>query len=300
MSRLLRAALRAYPAERRRHDGEVLLDCAAELAAGGSSVPREAAGLVAGGLRARVDDRSATVLRAPWGAALDRLPVPLAAALIAWALAGAARHQTLDLGAWWALLLAGAALAFAGALTGRRATAVTGWVLCAVLVAQELLASSGPGFHRWTSTAFGADVDVVAAFAPVLLLGMAAAWRVHAAADPAGLAWLAPALAVGAIAAERTPIVELGAAPAEALLLAGLLATPVLSAVRARRRPVAIARTALLLAVAVPEAGWLVLSAVPVPDSAGGALLSLAAVYGTAALAVLAVARRAGAYDRAG
>jgi hypothetical protein len=81
----------------------------------------------------------------------------------------------------------------------------------------------------------------------------------------------------------------------EALLVAGLLAAPVLSAVRARRRPVALARTALLLAVAAPEAGWLVLSAVPAPGSDAVGLLALVAVYGAAALAVLAVARRAGA-----
>jgi hypothetical protein len=125
--RLLRAALRMYPRDRRARDGQVLLDCARDLGGG----PREAVGLVFGGLTARFGGRRVTQ-------ALPGLALPLAAVLLALCTAGlrdaVAGSPPGFLGWFWTLfygsalagvMAASAALAVAGvALTARRARAM--------------------------------------------------------------------------------------------------------------------------------------------------------------------------------
>ena len=106
-SPLLRWALLAYPRERRERDGDVLLDCAAELVAAGASRLGEAAGLVRGGVAHRLASVRSDVLDAPWGAVGERLAVPLAGANLALWLVGASRlWGSGPLGSWWTLVLA--------------------------------------------------------------------------------------------------------------------------------------------------------------------------------------------------
>jgi hypothetical protein len=139
MSRLLRCALLAYPRVRRERDGAVLLDCAAELAAAGSSPAREAVGLVAGGIAARAGVARAELRAAPWRAAGVRLALPLACANLALWCTGAAHLHGMSLGRWWTGVLLASAAAFLGAVARRRGVALLGWAALAALVGHALL-----------------------------------------------------------------------------------------------------------------------------------------------------------------
>ena len=87
----LRAALRAYPAEDRRAYGEDLFDAAVDLAEAGST-GKEVAGLVGGGLQARVRRGRSGLLAFDRRAAGDSLVQPLVAVAVAiWGAAGIAR-----------------------------------------------------------------------------------------------------------------------------------------------------------------------------------------------------------------
>ncbi|MEH3052475.1 MAG: hypothetical protein PGN13_00510 [Patulibacter minatonensis] len=77
-SRLLRAALLAWPREARRGDGAVMLDLAQELVDGGASPHREARTLLASGVGARVRHRARCVRSAPW---VEAAPLAVGASL---------------------------------------------------------------------------------------------------------------------------------------------------------------------------------------------------------------------------
>jgi hypothetical protein len=216
-SRLLRAALRAYPRRRRERDGAILLDCADELRAAGSPLIVEAAGLVRGGLAARASGFRSDLRAAPLGEALAILAVPLAIASLAFWIAGAMRLW--PIGLWWSLVLGGAVLALLGAVTRRRPLAVGGWILVLALVAQELLAgeidvSSGSRLDVDVGTY---SLDAIAATAPIMLLGLTSALRIGRPARPAHRR----AVALTAVAA-----VLAAAAPEAVWILAGTLPYP--------------------------------------------------------------------------
>ena len=295
-SRLLRIALRAYPKEVRERDGAVLLDCAAELAGDGGSRLREAAGLARGGLARRAGIARGDFGAVPWGAATERLAVPLAAASLAVWGAGALRFWGLaPLGRWWALLLAGAVTALLGALTRDRRLAGTGWALTAAVMAFALVTGELDQQGSRFEVTFGTvAVDMVAAFFPLVLLGAATTIRLGGARRADDLHWVAAALAVIALAS-GDPLGPTG--PAGALLVGGLLGAPILVAVAARGRPVRLAVAAMLGAIAAPEAVWLALYPAPYPGPQG-ALAMLVGLGLAAGLVVIAVARRAGAGAR--
>lgn len=293
MSRLLRIALLAYPRERRERDGAVLLDCAAELTASGSSSGwREAAGLVRGGLATRLAVARGDLRAAPWDAAAAQLAVPLAGANLAWWLVGASAAG--PPGRWWPAMLAGAGLALLGAVTRRRWLALAGWALTALLLAQTLLRGETDQSvgSRFDGMVGSYTVDLAAAFAPVVLLGLATATRVRGTARIADLAWLAPAIALLGISGPD-PGGPFGESPAQTLLLAGLLVTPFALLLLARGDRVRLAGAAAVAAAVAPEAVWLSTIPVPYPGPVG-ALAVLAALGLLATLGVLTVARRAG------
>jgi hypothetical protein len=286
VSRLLRIALHAYPRMRRERDGAVLLDCAAELmASGSSSGAREAAGLARAGLYARLGAARDEVRAAPWGPALERLALPLAAANLGWWLVGASSSGA-PLGRWWLAMLACAGLALLGALTRRRSLSLAGWGGTALLLAQTLIVGET---NQTIGSRFDADIgnvslDLAAGFAPVVLLGLLAAGHVRGEARFADLVWLAPPIALLGVPAPE---------PATGVLLAGLFAAPVAMLLLARGDRVRLAMAAALTAAAAPEAIWLCLYPIPYPGPTG-ALAVLTGLGAAAALAVAAVARRAG------
>jgi hypothetical protein len=296
VSRLLRAALLAYPRECRERDGEVLLDCAAELARSGSSPVREAAGLVGGGLAARARAACRDVLDAPWGAALERMAVPLAASNLAlWAVGAARVWSPGPLGRWWSLILAGAFLAFVGAVARRRGLALLGWAVCLLLVAQTLVTA----YLTQQASRFGASlgslgVDMPAAFAPAMLLGLVAATRLRGAVRPQDLAWAAPVVAL-VVLSPQAPGGPLGEFPADTLLIAGLLAAPVLAALVAPGDAVRLMVAAALAGVVAPEALWLSTGAIALPDLPDQMLMAYWAGCATVcAVAIGTAVRRAG------
>ncbi len=297
-SRLLRAALRAYPKAVRERDGDVLLDCAADLAGDGGSRAREAAGLVRGGLAQRAHVARGDLGAIPWRAAAERLAVPLAAANLAVWGAGAARIWGLaPLGRWWSVLLAGAAVALLGALTRERRLAGAGWAVTATVLAFALVTGEYDQQASRFEVTFGiVIVDMVAAFFPLVLLGAAttAAIGTGGARRSEDLTWAAAAVAVIALAPGAPPGTT---GPAGALLVGGLLVAPVLAVLAARGRPVRLTMAAMLGAVAAPEAVWLLLYPAPYPGPQA-ALAMLVGFGFLAALLVVGTTRRAGAAAR--
>lgn len=122
--RLLRLCLLAYPRAWRARHGKVLLDLASELAAQHGATG-EALGLIRGGLAARWQDAPSGA-RAPWGNALGRVALPLAAATASLSVVGALQFGTLDLGKFWTALLAGSLIALAGAVARSRVPTLLG------------------------------------------------------------------------------------------------------------------------------------------------------------------------------
>lgn len=104
---------------------------------------REALGLIRGGVAARWE-AVASDARAPWGDALRRLTLPLAAATSAILVGGWAVGGTLDLGVVWTALLAGSLIALAGAVAQSRVPTLVG----ALMV---LGARGAVGARRWHS-----------------------------------------------------------------------------------------------------------------------------------------------------
>jgi len=283
--RLLRLALRSYPRERRERDGAVLLDCAAELAsAGGSSRIREAAGLVAGGVAARAGTARADLASAPWRRTLEALAVPLAAATLAVWAAGAKPVLAVPgpAGRWWSAILVAAAVALIGTLARRRGLALAGWAGTLACFGHSLVmnqAAAQPARFPGSLGSFGLDVG--ATFLPLMLLGAAAAIAVRGPARPGDLAWLA------------LPVVAVALSDPAPWLVLGLIAAPFVVAAAANADPVRRLSTALLGAVAAPEAVWLSTGVMPYPGPVA-ALVVLAAGAALAGAAVLALAVRAG------
>lgn len=89
---LLRAALRAYPAADRKGWGDELLEAAIDLAGTESSAPREALGLVAGGVQARLARLRMGLRALDLAAGLRLLTLPVAAFVaMIWSAAAVAR-----------------------------------------------------------------------------------------------------------------------------------------------------------------------------------------------------------------
>lgn len=89
---LLRVALRAYPAADRRGYGDELLEAALELAETDSTRAREAAGLIQGGLEARLARMRLGLRAVDLAAALRKLTLPLAALVtMIWSVAACVR-----------------------------------------------------------------------------------------------------------------------------------------------------------------------------------------------------------------
>jgi hypothetical protein len=281
--RMLRIALRAYPARRRRRDGEVLLDTSAELIDGGESTAlREALGLLGGGIGARIEGGRAIAVTGPWQQCLARLAVPVAAIVLAlWAVA----YVTLaGMGRFYPVILAAAALAFAGAVARSRPMAVTGWLAVGTLVAYaivyaELHQQTG---SRFATGAFDLSVDMAAAFLPLTVLGFTTAWFVGGTPRVRDLLWIAPAVSLAALQiasdpGQETPWVHVA-------LVLSLFVAP-FAALAMWRGPTGSGSAALLAAAATPEAAWLMTALQP-----GTTAAAFATMLGSVAASVVGVA----------
>jgi hypothetical protein len=288
--------MRAYPRERRLRDGAALRDLAAELGERHGS-RREAIGLLRGGLAARAEGM-ASAARAPWGEALRRLALPLAAVNAAIWVAGAARLETLDLGVFWTLLLAGSLVALGGAVARARAPMLIGTlVVLATLLADGVRTGLGHGSRPAVLDASLGNlaVDVYAAWLPAAALLVAAAlalpargdWRPRALAARGGLASL-PAVVLVLL----MPGVPLYASEEVGLVVAVLGAVPPLAAVAgallAGRDPALPLVGALLLVAWTPEAVWLATGLLPVDNATLALALGLWTVGGAVAAAAVA------------
>jgi hypothetical protein len=270
--RVLRLALWAYPRRLRVRDGEVLLALAAELVAAGVPASREAAGLVRGGLAARLD-----VGGEAWQEVAGRLALPLASALLAVVVAGATRGGIAWPGWSWAAMLAAAGLAVGGAAFGRRAaTAAGAALLCALLALDGYRDLYGAG-ARWVAPVRDGYVDVLPMWLPAALLLLAcSAALAPARSGGTRLAWaLVPALSA--------PLVPESASVQGALALAALA----YAYGALRRDPAAV----LAAATAAPAAVWLSGAFVPL-DNWGLAYLTAGGLV-AAALVLKAISRSA-------
>lgn len=273
--RLLRLCLLAYPRSWRARDGEVLLDLATELAAQRGATG-EALGLIRGGLVARWQD-TASGARAPWGNALGRLALPLAAATASISVVGALRFGTLDLGKFWTALLAGSLIALAGAVVRSRVSTLLGALMVlGTLLLDGVLSGLDHRAARLQAFLGHASVDLLAAWIPAAALLAAAALapvsverrpRTLAARTALGalpaltLVLLVPHLPLGT-PATSPEMAEIGAEELQVLLLlVSFAALPPLAAIAgalaARRDPAAALAAALVLAAWTPEAIWL-------------------------------------------
>ena len=291
--RLLRLCLRAYPRALRDSDGETLLDLARELVDAGSSPLREAAGLLGGGVRLRARLAAHELGEAPWREARALLALPLAAALLAVALAGA-EHATrgLDWIGWsWALTLAGAIWALAGAATGRRGMVGAGALVLAGMFGLDSVRDLYGSGSRWAVPAGTSYVDLLVMWLPAAILLVVCASAVERRAAGAGrrMAWGAvPGVVLLILTSERTNA-------AEAILLFGGLAIAgtlvMLGLARRRHDPAQTLAGALVLAAATPPALWLSSGLLPEPSSFGAAAALPLVYFGlTTALVTCAVA----------
>ena len=310
--RRLRVALHAYPRRVRKAEGDVLLDLAQDLADGPSSVNREAAGLVRGGLVVR----AGALARAPWDGALERLAVPLAVAFTAlvWGRAAQALSSTFpDWPGWsWIVTLLAPLLTLAGLLAGRRTLAAAGALLLVVLgVAQGnsrpvTTANWFSGIFEWDvqgGFTHGYGVAALGCAIPGGLVLLAAAARLpHAPGRwrwSVATAWAAAAsLGVFLVGGQQVTLAGLHLDGVTLSLLAYGAAVAGFAAVVAGRRgvraPAASLAALLALATTAPVLALYGLSALPVPDGAMVMLLGLAAIAGPAAFvrAAASTARR--------
>ena len=121
-------AARSFP-RARCGDAVAVRDCARDAidSEGLRALPRECAGLVLAGLRARAGVARGELRAAPWRAALAVLPLPLAAALLlVWTFGFVPRYDHWPLGEGWALLLGGSLVAVIGAAFEARWVVVLG------------------------------------------------------------------------------------------------------------------------------------------------------------------------------
>ena len=193
---LLRLCLRAYPASARERDGRAIIDLAREASSKGRlEFLREAAGMLVGGMQARCALVRRDLTGAPWGAALERLALLLAVAVlclfagyaigvrapvghvtqVVTVVGGVAEVQTgsflrVD---WWGLLgLVGGVGAICGAAARRRFVTVAAAVLLLGLLAFDAFDQLSGQSARWWGDAYIGELNVLAMWlpAPVLLL----------------------------------------------------------------------------------------------------------------------------------
>ncbi len=314
--RRLRWALRAYPRDVRATEGDTLISLARDiLDEGGSSIDREALGLLRGGLAAR----AGALARAPWEPALRRAALGIAGAVLALA-CGAASWWLRD-PAWpgwrWIAVLTAPVLVIGGLVAGRRAPVAGGALLLLVLgVAQ----ANGfrPTFALQGSIEWGVrggpnagaaasfDLPLLACALPgalVILASAAHARRpVPRAAAAATVAWLAAAaagafLAVEGIATRNPPsaltlggirLDGLGACMAAAVVAA--MISLALGLARRRRDPAGMLAGALVVAAVLPVVVLYGLAALPLGDGQGHVALLMASV--AIAAGFVAIVRR--------
>jgi len=267
---LLRLCLHAYPRARRARDGEVLCDLAGELSAG-RGVAREALGLLRGGLAARAGELAGRT-RAPWGEALRRLALPLAALGAAIWLPGAARLGTLDLGLLWTALVAGSVLALAGAAARWRPAALAGSLLVlAALLLDGLRTGIGdtPRTTVLDATLGGLAVDLYAAWLPAAVVLVAAALALPGSRE------LRPREVGVRVTLGALPVLAMLSLGTSALVLALAVIPPLVATFPARREPALTLAAALALAAWAPEAVWLGTGFLPVAEPEPALALAL-------------------------
>ena len=202
---VLRVCLHAYPAEVREQDGWVILDLARDLSAkGGTKMMREAAGMLGGGLKARAGAFKLDLTTAPWRAALGRLTLPVAVAMLCLVTAYITtmlQPGFLDLDAGWLPVWAGLALlsvltVIVGASFGRRLLVVAASFLVFALMSAPIVAGlTGNHLSIWSGiittggtsdSTYGIGVDVFILWTPAAILlpfcalfydGKPAGWR---------------------------------------------------------------------------------------------------------------------------
>ncbi len=290
--RLLRLALLAYPRAARARDGDVLFELSRELVADGAPVVRECAGLVRGGVAARVRLAAGEIADAPWREALSRLVLPLAAAMLALMAVGASRGGV-AMGWTWTLALVGAGCALAGAAWGRRDAALVGALVAGASLALDATRDLAGAGSRWVADAGVASVNPLAMWicAGALLLLAAAATPAARGDGIRRAAWgAAPACALVVVA-------RLEPAWAEATVVQGALALVgavlVVGLVRLRRDPAGALAATLVALAAAPPAVWLLAARAPASLEGGGALAAYALLAAIALTAAGAVARTA-------
>ena len=159
----------------RRGDAVAVRDGARDAidAEGLRALPRECAGLVLAGLRARAGLARGELRSAPWRAALALLTLPLAAALLlVWTFGFVPRYDHWPLGEGWVLLLGGSLLAVIGAAFEARWVVVLGAAGVFVAAGSPYLGYGTEAALNDTPTFFAASgVDLGAAsLIPALLL----------------------------------------------------------------------------------------------------------------------------------
>lgn len=289
----LRVALRAYPRAARQAEGDVLISLARDMVDGGqSSVNREALGLLQGGLLARAGD----LADVPWGKALHRAGLPIAAALLALNIGMFSFWiEGLTWPGWsWILVVAAPALAVFGLLGGWRSPLILGAALiCLLGVAQGngLMPAVGlQGDIGWPTGGFTLPPLACAIPAGILLLA-AGCSRGHRASRSTILATLAWVIA-GAIAARLLVPAEVTVGSITLNGVALCMATYGIAAVtamvvgtgRRRRDPAGMLAGILGLATVLPVALLYAVSSVPLGDNLLLLLLALSTLATTAAV----------------
>jgi hypothetical protein len=267
----------AYPRDLRGREGEVVLGLAEELIADGAPVTREAVGLLAGGLRARL-----AMTGVPWRASLQRLGLPLASLLMA-AMLCSTGLDTFG-GNWvgWTagIGIVGGAAAVVGLAVGRRRLAVPGAALVMGVCCVDGLRDHYGSGSRWVAL----SVDVLPALLPaaVVLLVCAIVVRPRGAAEAArALTW---ALAgAGALVVTAIVIREHTTTGTTVLVAAGALAAAFVAA-GTRGGADLRAAAALALSAAAPATLWSLAATGPLIDAAP--IILLGGGLGTAAAAL--------------
>jgi len=256
--RILSACLRAYPRARREQEGDVLLTLARDLTRDGSSLVREACGLITGGLADRLLLARRELARAPWYGARARLAFPVSAALLAVVVTGAIRMS--DGIAWigwgWAALLAGATCALVGAAFGIRGVAFLGAAILAILFTLDAARDLGGSQTRWVGRVGGASVDMLVMALPAALLLLTSARAIPVVTRRRQLHRLAWGLLPAALA---IPLATTHSQPVEPTLVycAFAITAAVAIASMVRRDAVERSAAALLAAAASLPALWI-------------------------------------------
>jgi hypothetical protein len=179
---ILRLCLHAYPAASRVRDGRAIIDLARELSAKGRlAFLREAAGMLVGGLGARTKLVWVDFTGAPWRAALERLALPLAVAMLCLFVGfvvgvypGAGNWM-----GWWPLVgLIGGVAAVVGVAARRRPLTVVASLLLLGVLAWDAFHSLETGESRWWGNVYIGELNVLAMWLPVPLLLSISAWTV--------------------------------------------------------------------------------------------------------------------------